>query len=577
MIDIEKEIYLKYPKLQNNKIIKTSLSKFAKSIIHQDSINDFLELNSHLIGFAFIDAVLEYFNFDFVVSDNELENIPTTGRVIIISNHPLGSLDAFVLLKLVSKVRKDVKIVANDFLSSFKAMDSLLITINNFKNQQTKESINKIYSALESEQAIIIFPAGEVSRMSPKGIRDTQWHKGFLKFAKRSMSPILPMHVGGSNSKIFYSISAINKKISTLLLSHEMFKQKNKSVQVKIGGLIPSSNIHPSALSIDGVIKLYKEQVYGLKKAKQLFITQKAIAHPEDPRAIKKELQESELLGKTKDGKIIYLYQNTKESIVLNEIGRLRELAFRKVGEGVNKRRDLDKYDKYYKHIVLWDENDLEIVGSYRIGECKQIILDYGISGLYNHTLFDFSKKFKDNLDESIELGRSFVQPRYWGTRALDYLWYGIGAYLNKNPDINYMFGPVSLSENYPKVAKDIILNFFDIYFGDKNNLVNAKLAYNFKSDESLLSMLNAELTKNDYKSDFKTVKKLLKNFDTTIPVLYKQYSEICDEGGITFCAYNLDEDFSSCVDSFIIVDVKKIKKSQQERYIYSHNLDEKE
>lgn len=571
MIDIKKEIFSKYPKLKNNKIINASLSKFAKSIIHQDHINEFLQNNSHLKGFEFIDAVLEYFNFDFIVSDNELENIPSSGRVVIIANHPLGSLDALVLLKLISKIRNDVKIVANDFLAQFNALDEILITINNFKKTQTAQSINNIYNALESEQAVIIFPSGEVSRIGPTGIRDNAWQKGFLKFAKKTTSPILPVYLGGKNSKTFYSVSAINKKISTLLLSDEMFKQKNKTIEIKIGGLIPYENIHPSALKTDGVVELYKQQVYGLKKKKKLFKTQKAIAHPEDPRSIKKELKESELLGSTRDGKLIYLYENTKESIVLKEIGRLREIAFRKVGEGANERRDLDKYDKYYKHIILWDENDLEIVGSYRVGECKEVLRHGGINALYNSTLFDFSSKFIDMLPESIELGRSFVQPKYWGSRALDYLWYGIGAYLNKHPQIKYMYGPVSLSATYPNIAKNIIFNFFDTYFKDNSNLVHPKTEYNFKSDESLNKFLDNELSKDNYKADFITVKNLLKNLNTTIPVLYKQYAELCEEGGIKFCAYSLDQNFASCVDSFIIVDISKIKQSQKQRYIDSH------
>ncbi len=571
MIDIKKEIFSKYPKLKNNKIINASLSKFAKSIIHQDHINEFLQNNSHLKGFEFIDAVLEYFNFDFIVSDNELENIPSSGRVVIIANHPLGSLDALVLLKLISKIRNDVKIVANDFLAQFNALDEILITINNFKKTQTAQSINNIYNALESEQAVIIFPSGEVSRIGPTGIRDNAWQKGFLKFAKKTTSPILPVYLGGKNSKTFYSVSAINKKISTLLLSDEMFKQKNKTIEIKIGGLIPYENIHPSALKTDGVVELYKQQVYGLKKKKKLFKTQKAIAHPEDPRSIKKELKESELLGSTRDGKLIYLYENTKESIVLKEIGRLREIAFRKVGEGANERRDLDKYDKYYKQIILWDENDLEIVGSYRVGECKEVLRHGGINALYNSTLFDFSSKFIDMLPESIELGRSFVQPKYWGSRALDYLWYGIGAYLNKHPQIKYMYGPVSLSATYPNIAKNIIFNFFDTYFKDNSNLVHPKTEYNFKSDESLNKFLDNELSKDNYKADFITVKNLLKNLNTTIPVLYKQYAELCEEGGIKFCAYSLDQNFASCVDSFIIVDISKIKQSQKQRYIDSH------
>lgn len=572
MINISKEIFFKYPKLKNNKIIKGALSKFAESIIHQDDINMFTEKNSHLIGFEFVDAVLEYFNFGYITSDKTIENIPQSGRVVIISNHPLGSLDALVLLKLIGKIRKDVKIIANDFLNFFDSLSPLLISINNFKNRQTKDSINNIYDALNSDKAVIIFPAGEVSRMTPKGIRDNKWQKSFLNFASRTSSPILPIYIKAKNSKIFYSVSTINKKLSTLLLADEMYKQKNKTIDLYIGELIPHTNIKPNALEINSIVALYKKQVYGLKRRKKYFITQKAIAHPEDIRAVKKELLNSELLGKTKDNKLIYLYENTKESIVLKEIGRLRELAFRKVGEGVNARRDLDKYDKYYKHIILWDDKDLEIVGSYRIAECKNIIEKYGIDSLYNTTLFDFSRRFKEKLNFSIELGRSFIQPKYWGTRALDYLWYGIGAYINKNPDIKYMYGSVSLSALYPKITKDIIFSFYEIYFSSKNTQVKAKNPYNFKNDETINEMLNKVLLKDNYKDDFKTIKKLLKNLNITIPTLYKQYSELCEDGGVEFCAYSIDKEFSSCVDSFIIVDISKIKQTQKDRYFNQYN-----
>ncbi len=568
MIDIQKEIHAKYPNIKNNKLLNASLSKFAKTVVHEKTINDFLQKYDHLKGFEFVDAVLEYFNFNYSLSESELENIPTSGRVVIVSNHPLGSLDGFSLLKLIGKVRPDVKIVANDFLAEFKSIESLLITINNFKDKQTKESISNIYDHLNNDGALIIFPAGEVSRMTPKGVRDGKWQKGFLKFAMRTNSPILPIYVGAKNSKTFYSVSTLNKKISTLLLSHEMFKQKNKLINIKIGELIPNENIKPSSLKTDGVVELYRQHVYQLKKGRTLFKTQKAIAHPESTKLIKKELKNAELLGETKDGKKIYLYANTEESIILKEIGRLREVAFRKVGEGANQRRDLDRYDKYYKHIVLWDEDDLEIVGSYRIGECKEIIDKFGVDGLYNTTLFDFSDKFLNLLPDSIELGRSFVQPKYWGTRALDYLWYGIGAYLKNNPQIKYMFGPVSLSATYSQICKDVIFNFFDNYFADTENLVSSKSPYDFKKDTDLLDILDKELVKDNYKDDFKTVKKLLKNFDTSIPVLYKQYAELCDEGGIKFCAYNIDKDFASCVDSFIVVDISKIKESQRKRYI---------
>ncbi|MEA3370947.1 MAG: GNAT family N-acyltransferase [Campylobacterota bacterium] len=569
MIDVEKMIIEKYPKLKNNKVIKAAISKFADSIVHEEEINDFLAKNSHLGSFEFIDEVLEHFNFNFSIADRDMENIPASGRVVIIANHPLGGLDAFALIKLLSKVRKDIKVVASDFLSIFEPMKPILINVNNFKARQKKESISQIYEALNSEMAVVVFPSGEVSRASTSGIKDKKWQKGFLKFAHRSDSPILPIFIGGKNSKTFYSVSAINKKLSTLLLSNEMFKQNNKSIDILVGELIPNENIILKGMQQDKLIELYKRQIYNLQTGKSFFVTQKAIAHPEDRRDIKKELKESQLLGSTKDGKKIYLYESRhKNSIIINEIGRLRELSFRKVGEGINRKRDIDKYDRYYKHIILWDEEDLEIVGAYRIAECKSVIQMYGREALYTTTLFDFNENFDNYINDSIELGRSFVQPKYWGSRALDYLWYGIGAYLRNNPEIKYLYGPVSLSASYSKVAKDMILYFYDKNFKDEENLVNAKIPYNFNTDKELIKNLKKEFSSNEYKENFKTLKKSLNSVWSNVPVLYKQYADLCDKGGIRFCAYNIDPDFSNCIDSFIVVEVEKIKASQKKRYI---------
>ncbi len=567
MIDIQKEIIKKFPNLQKKpNLIKNSIFKTAKKLIHEDNINIFLNQNKGLENFDFIDAVLDYFNFDFSYSNNDIINIPATGKVVIVANHPLGALDALCLLKLVSLVRKDVKIIANDFLAGFEPLENLFIKIDNYKNRQNKQNIQRVYDSLNNEEAVIIFPAGEVSRATPKGILDGKWHKGFLKFAKRTNSPILPVLVQGKNSKTFYTLSVLNKTFSTLLLSDEMFKKKDKQIALKIGQIIPAQSTIPSGLEEGYIVNLYKKHLYALKKGKRkFFITQNPIAHPENRKELKKALQNSKLLGKTKDGKIIYLYSYEKDSIVLNELGRLREVSFRKVEEGVNQKRDLDNYDKYYLHIVLWDEDDLEIVGAYRIADTKYILENHGIKGLYTSTLFNFKEEFKPYLENSIELGRSFVQPKYWGSRALDYLWFGIGAYLRENPHIRYMFGPVSLSSSYPAVAKELITYFYSEYFGVKG-IVEPKTPFIVKKDE-----LKDEFLLNDYKKDFKKMKSILNDIGVAVPTLYKQYSELCEEGGIKFCGFNIDPDFSDCIDGFIIVDVQKVKPAQQKRYIHNN------
>ena len=567
MIDIQKEIEKKFPNInKKDNFLKKSLFKVAKKIVHEDSINQFLTQNAHLKGFEFVDAVLDYFDFDYTVSSSDLQNIPTSGKVVIIANHPLGGLDALCLLRLISQVRKDVKIVANDFLAGFEALNSLLIPIDNYKLRQSKNDIKKIYEALNNEEAIILFPAGEVSRATPKGIKDPAWNKGFLNFAQNSNAPILPIFLDAKNSKTFYTISVINKTFSTLLLSHEMFNKKSKRIAIKVGQIIPNENITPKGIDKKFLLNLYKKHLYSLKKGKKSFFeTQSAIAHPVSRIDLLNELKKSKLIGQTSDGKKIYLYDYVEDSIVLKELGRLRELSFRKVGEGVNKKRDTDKYDIYYQHIILWDENDLEIVGSYRIGNSDFIFKNIGVKGFYSNNLFKYNEEFTPYLKSSIELGRSFVQPKYWGTRALDYLWFGIGAYLKSNPNIKYMFGPVSMSATFPTIAKDMMIFYYSHYFKEEINLVEGKTPYQYSNNISEIKEL---FDLEDKKKDFKFLKSALSNIGVTVPTLYKQYSEITEDGGIKFLSFNIDKNFGDCIDGFILVEVDKIKDSAKKRYI---------
>lgn len=567
MIDIQKEIEKKFPNIKNKEsLLKKSLLKIAKKIVHEDSINQFLVQNSHLKGFDFVDAVLDYFDFDYTVSSKDLENIPTSGKVVIIANHPLGGLDALCLLKLVGKVRKDVKILANDFLVDFEALHLLMIPLDNYKDRQSKESVKKVYEALKNEEAIIIFPAGVVSRATPKGIVDPAWSNGFLHFAKNSNSPILPIFLDAKNSKTFYTISMLNKTFSTLLLSNEMFNKKSKNINIKIGQIIPSENITPKGLDRDFLVNLYKKHLYALKSGKKSFFqTQSAIAHPVSRIDLSNELKKSKLLGQTSDGKKIYLYDYVEDSIILKEIGRLREISFRKVGEGVNKKRDTDKYDVYYQHIILYDQNELEIVGSYRVGNSDFIFKNIGVKGFYSNTLFQFNEEFTPYLRNSIELGRSFVQPKYWGTRALDYLWYGIGAYLKANPNIKYMFGPVSISATFPVIAKDMLVFYYSNYYSDDKNLSKARNPFSYSSN---INDVKDFFCCEDKRKDFKYLKTALSNIGVNIPTLYKQYSEITNDDGVKFLDFNVDKNFGDCIDGLILVEIEKIKDSAKQRYM---------
>ena len=520
------------------------------------------------MGFDFIDQVFDYFNFSYAVSHLDRRNIPASGRLVIVANHPLGALDGLALLKLVGEVRRDVKIVVNDVLMDFKAIDSLLLPVDNLNKSTQKSSIRHILSCLENEQAVIVFPAGEVSRIRPNGVRDGKWSAGFLSFAKKTKAPVLPVHVGARNSSLFYSSSVVYKPLSGMLLAHEMFNKHSKTINFRIGEPIPYRSIESLPLGKKELSKLLRNEVYRLGKGKTtLLATEQTIIHPQDRYALKNELKRAELLGVTADNKKIFLFDYQADSAVMNEIGRLRELSFRKVGEGTGLRRDIDRYDTYYKHIVLWDEQELEIAGAYRLAEAKKLLEKKNQQAIYSQELFDYNADLiSPYFEQGIELGRSFVSPKYWGRRSLDHLWYGIGAYLQRYPTIRYLFGPVSLSNRYPEFAKALIVSFYWQYYGDKEGLAVSKTPYQITTE---VKDQVAEVIKGlDYGADFKAMRVQLKHMNVTLPTLYKQYTELCEKGGVRFIDFNVDKNFANCIDGLIMTDISQFKAKKRQRYL---------
>jgi len=569
MLNIESAITEKFPRFDNKRPwIKKPTLGLLRKITHEQEINQFLNTHQDLSGFDFIEQVLEYFNFSYSISHRHRNNIPATGRVVIVANHPLGALDGLALLKLVGEIRRDVKIIANDMLMNFSAVESLFLPVDNLSKATQKSSIQRIIDCLSNEEAVIVFPAGEVSRIRPNGVKDGKWNSGFINFAKKTNAPILPIHITAKNSPLFYSFSMVYKPLSGMMLAHEMYKQTSKTISMSVGELIPYKQIAALPLVKSEKAKLLRRHLYRMAKGKKsLFETEKTIVHPKERRQVKQELQQAELLGQTADGKKIYLFESQPDSAVMHEVGRLREITFRQVGEGTGKKRDLDRYDRDYLHLVLWDETYLEIAGAYRIGEVKKLLAKDDSRGIYSQELFDYDlDKMQPYFEQGLELGRSFVNPKYWGKRSLDYLWYGIGAYLQRYPEFRYLFGPVSLSNCYPDLAKTLIVSYYQHYYQDNEQLAKAKVPY--LANSNIKNSVNSLFSGDDGKADFKLMREQLANMNLTVPTLYKQYSELCQAGGARFIDFNIDAEFANCIDGLVMVDLHKLKPAKHKRYL---------
>lgn len=566
MFTIDQVVTDHYPALHNAKIGGPLVKNLLRRLLREEAFHDFAARYPHLRGIEFIEQVFDYFQFSFAVSDTERENIPPSGKVMIIANHPIGSLDGLALLKLIHATRSDVKIVANDMLMTIEALRPLLLPVQNMRGASRKRHIEPISKALAADQAVIIFPAGEVSRFGLHGVKDGHWYRGFLKIAEQAKAPILPVHITGRNSLPFYLTSFLAKPLSTVMLVGEMFRQEHRQLHMTIGSIIPYRSYSDMAMRRSDKVKLFKKHLYRIGQGKKpLFATESAIARPERRTDLKKAISQGEHLGSTPDGKAMYLFSEAESSPVMREIGRLREQAFRAVGEGSGKRRDFDRFDGYYQHLILWDEEDLQIAGAYRFIDAEKVVGERGAEGLYTASLFQLDAEKSYFLKGGLELGRSFVQQRYWGKRSLDYLWYGIGAYLKKNPHYRYLFGAVSISNAMPPLARELLVYFYKLYFPGDTHLSCSRNPFSFSMPVECLAR---EFSGNDYRGDLRRLKSLLTNLGTAIPPLYKQYAELCEPGGVRFIDFNIDSAFSNCVDGLVIVDILALKEQKRNRYV---------
>lgn len=573
MINIEQAVTNKFPGFatQHSLIRKPTLS-LLKKLIYEDKINAFLRDNADAWGFEFIDRIFDYFNFTYAVNARDRANIPASGRVVIIANHPIGSLDGLAVLKLVGEVRSDVRIVANDMLNHFTALQDLFVPVDNMGGGSARKSYRRVLECLEQEQAIIVFPAGEVSRAHPMGVRDTQWRPGFLHFARKSGAPLLPIRIHAKNSWLFYGASMVYKPLGTALLAHEMFNKHSHTISFSVGECIPSQGLRSEGVHDRTLVARLKRHLYKLgKQRRPIFETERTIAHPEDRRALLEELKQAECLGETRDGNRIYLVAYKNDSKVIREIGRLRELAFRKVGEGTGKKRDLDEFDHHYRHLVLWDKENLTIAGSYRLGEGKKILDSHGEKGFYTSTLYRFQPNFVPYLEQSVELGRSFVNPDYWGKASLDYLWQGLGSYLARYPEIRYVIGPVSMSAQYPKELMDMLSFYYRRYHPSPENLAEAYHPYVLSPAVS--EELNQLFGEREYDEAFDHMQARFAALGHKLPVLFKQYSAIYEKGGFQLVVFSVDPDFGDCLDGLCLADLHMLKPAKRKRYIDGQKL----
>jgi putative hemolysin len=569
MLDVKHGLHQRLPWLVNHPVISNVLSSMLRGVTNERRFNHLLVEAAGSRGLEFVDRMLELIGVRYEVEEDSAAPVPTQGPLIVVANHPLGVQDALVLLQWLGSIRPDVRMLGNDWLASVPPISNLLLPVDVF-GHGTGAGARHIYRALENGEALILFPAGEVSRFHTGGVRDAAWSDGFARLALRSRSPVLPVHVRARNSAMFYAMSVLSKPLSTALLPREATAKTRRRIGLSVGAVISADALEQrSGGSSPRATEIVREEVCRIGRRRQSAHEVEApLACSGSVDNIAAELQRAERLADLGAGKQLFLFTGCPESSVMREIGRLRELTFRKVGEGTGKPRDLDAYDAQYEHLILWDDGAQCIAGSYRLGHAGRLISAGEKSGLYTATLFDFSATLQPRLRHALELGRSFVAPAYWRSRALEQLWKGIGLYLQRHPELRYLFGAVSMPLALPREAREWIAASHLQFFG-MPNLAAARRPF----------IVSPEITRRvqqacegmDTPAAMGRLKQQLDTLGVTLPMLYRQYVDLVEPGGVQFLAFGDDPGFSGCVDGLAWLDLSMLKASKRARYLGQH------
>lgn len=556
-------------RLPSNAVIK----KLLFSYLRINKMNELLgDQGPQTNGVNFIEEVFKKLNINYKISDEDLRNIPQTQPFIILSNHPFGFLDGLIMLHLVGKQRPDFKVMANFFLKQFKALEDSFIELNPFetKNSQNYRGMRLAYQHLRDGHPVGLFPAGEVATMQKRlsKIEDKAWDTSIIRFILNANVPIIPMYFEGNNSLFFHLIGKLHPRLRTLTIPSEFFKQENKTIQLRVGkAILPSELKELDNLEKAG--RYIRTTLYGLGskvdvkpyfKIKPRPIKQTEEIHP--PTPLDALLNELAVL-KSNDGLLfsksnyeVYLANHQQIPKILNELGRLREITFRQVGEGTGRALDIDEFDLYYQHLFVWDNQQQVIVGAYRLGCGDQIISRYTSKGFYTNSLFDMHEDFNDKLLQTLELGRSFVVKEFQQKPLpLFLLWQGILHFIKKHPEYRYIMGPVSISNDFSRFSKELIIAFIKKYHFDHDlaKLIKPKKGFVVKTDKESIEVV-LERSANDLQKLDKYIAGIEPGY-IKIPILLKQYIR----QNAKIIGFNVDPNFNNCLDGLMILDLNDL------------------
>ncbi|MBU2997782.1 lysophospholipid acyltransferase family protein [Cellulophaga baltica] len=563
--------------------IGTFISWLLMKVTRLSRINKFYDTISHLDVDAYSQAIIEYFEIDYQVITEELKRLPKDGAFVTVSNHPLGGVDGIILIKLMAKARPDFKIMANFLLQRMEPIKPFIIPVNPFENHKdAKSSLGGFKNALlhlRNGNPLSVFPAGEVSTIKDgKLIVDKPWEEAAIKLIKRAEVPVVPIYFHAKNSRLFYRLAKFSDVFRSAKIPSEVFSQKHRPIKIRIGQPI-SVKVQKEHKTLEEYTDFLRRKTYMLSNAyEKERLTERireqiptSLKLPKAPRkiatAISPELIEEEVVKlRQKDCRLlqsknyeVFLATEKDMPMILQEIGRQREVTFRAIGEGTNNAIDLDQFDSYYHHLFLWDDTEKTIVGAYRMGLGSKIYAKYGIDGFYVHDLFRVEPELYSMMQNSIEMGRAYIVKAYQQKpMPLFLLWKGIVHTTLRFPEHQYLIGGVSISNQFSNFSKSLMIEFMKSNYWDPYvaQYIRPKKEFKVKLKDA-----DKEFVFDETQADLNKFDRLIDEVEPgslRLPVLIKKYIK----QNAKVVAFNVDPLFNNSVDGLMYIKISDLPES---------------
>jgi len=528
------------------------------------------------------DESLVVLNAALEVSEDDLARIPAGGPVIAVCNHPFGGIEALILGTVLRSVREDVKVVADPLLERMSTNNESFIRADPFeRSASSKKLAEECARWVRGGGLLAVHPAADMPDIDLKHrvVADPRWRESVARFIREAAVPVLPIFISGCNEALFHILGLVHYRLSSAVEPVELFNRQRKDLQVRVGSLVPVDKFD-SFESDSDLIAYLRMRTYildgrgsgggGAEKAgaqKADRDTFEEIAPPRDPEQVASEVRSipaEQTLAKTRE-LVAILAEASQIPNVMHEIGRLREVTFREVGEGTGKSLDLDRFDEYYKHLLVWNVVKGELVGAYRLGLTDEILERFGKDGLYTSTLFEFKSEMLEKINPAVELGRSFVRAEYQRSYApLMLLWKGIGEFAVRNPDYKLLFGPVSINKGYNSTSRQLMMWFLkeNNYMQELAELVQARTPVETEAirglDDAAASGLPGSI------EELSALVAEIESDQKGVPILLRQYLRL--GGKLLGC--NIDPEFSNVLDALLLVDLLETDRKILIRYM---------